>query len=355
METQFTSKWAILLGPCNYLYVKPLKYSTADITAVAKVFRESLGFADDHVLEFGSGLRAEPVAHAFYHQLGSLTKGGLIQPDDLVIFYFSGHGIRDNKDYLLPIEATPHNLKKTAIEFEEVLSLLTDSSCKNVVMFIDACRGEVVTGQKSVTSIGEETKILAERAGFGSIFSCEPQELSYEIDELGHGSFTYSFLQGLNDGSCATLEQMYRRLVKDVPLLNRKYNKQPQTPYPVQAGDKWELPVFQTITGAVGRHLETLTTRAQKLFDELNRTIFAQIIDFLTDVKERTSVEAKGLTEDEQWKIDLIESMCSGQRKRAAFELIWKSSQQGSPRPVIKTEIPGKLGEIKGTGTGTLA
>jgi len=101
--------------------------------------------------------------------------------------------------------------------------------------------------------------------------------------------------------------------------------------------------------------LETLTTRAQKLFDELNRTIFAQIIDFLTDVKERTSVEAKGLTEDEQWKIDLIESMCSGQRKRAAFELIWKSSQQGSPRPVIKTEIPGKLGEIKGTGTGTLA
>ncbi len=218
--TPFHSKWAILVGPKDYQYVKALKYSTDDIVDVGKAFRKSFEFTDDHVLEFGAGLKLEPSRDVFYHQVGGFLKSGQIKEDDLLIFYFSGHGIRDKKDYLLPVGASPNNLKQTGIEFEDLVQQLTETKCKNVVMFVDACR-EAIEGQKSAISIGEESSKIVERAGVATIFSCDPGDLSYEIEKLQHGSFTYCVLEAIKSGKCITAGEVYKYLVEQVPSMSQ--------------------------------------------------------------------------------------------------------------------------------------
>src|SRR5207248_1520820 len=102
----------------------------------------------------------------------------------LLVFYFSGHGMSHNgKDYLLPIKASPYALSETGIKVETLVEKLAATGCKNIVMFIDACR-EATDGAKSIGL--EDTRNAVERAGIVTFFSCDSKDKSYEIDQLQH-------------------------------------------------------------------------------------------------------------------------------------------------------------------------
>ncbi len=343
MAPLFPTKWAILVGPKDYQYVVPLQYSTDDIVSVGKAFRKYLEFKDKNILEFGAGLKLAPLAHVFYHEVYGLLESGGIQEDDLLVFYFSGHGIRDKKDYLLPVEATPHNLKRTGIEFEDLVDHLTNSKCKNVVLFVDACR-EAIPGERGVISIGEESRQILERAGFAAIFSCDPNELSYEIDELRHGSFTHCFLEALEGGTCITVAEVYDYLLKAVPLTNQRFNKRVQRPYPVQAGDKWGLQIFSSSVQLL---------RSTRRFDELIKQItdffqggaidykhMAGAVEFLDGARD------KELGEDDKAKLDLIERFCGGRVKPSAFVVIWDAIEKRGGLVVGATKATPDLGPL---------
>src|SRR5262249_40100594 len=65
---------------------------------------------------------------------------------------------------------------------------------------LDACRNE---GARDGEGIGADAQ-----PGIVAISSCSPSERSYEIDELRHGAFTYSLLEGLRlegENNCATV------------------------------------------------------------------------------------------------------------------------------------------------------
>src|SRR5262245_28817827 len=135
-SSPFRNKWAILIGPTEYVHgINPLKFCTNDIVEVGKALRTTLEFNDTNIMEFGTGLRLNASRSTIYHELGKLLKGGHIKEDDLLLFYFSGHGMRDKKEYLLPSDATPNNIKNTGIDFEDLVDQLTETGCKNVVMF----------------------------------------------------------------------------------------------------------------------------------------------------------------------------------------------------------------------------
>lgn len=128
----------------------------------------------------------------------------------------------------MPIDADPGNIDGTAIPINDITGRLRRCGADNVILVLDACRNE---GDRDGQGIGLETQ-----QGIVTLFSCSPNERSYEIDELQHGSFTYSLLQGLRiqgEGNCATVERLYQHLRYQVPELNRRYNKPMQTPYPI--------------------------------------------------------------------------------------------------------------------------
>ena len=73
------------------------------------------------------------------------------------------------------------------------VSLVTERlrccGAENVILLLDACRNE---GVRYGEGVGSETQ-----PGVVAISSCRPNERSYEIDELKHGAFTYTLLEGL--------------------------------------------------------------------------------------------------------------------------------------------------------------
>lgn len=79
------------------------------------------------------------------------------------------------EDYLLPIDATTNDLRETGLSVTYITKKLGSTGCKNIVMFIDACR-QTVEGAKGVGSIGEASKAALERDGIVTFFSCDPRE-----------------------------------------------------------------------------------------------------------------------------------------------------------------------------------
>ena len=109
---------------------------------------------------------------------------------------------------------------------EYVTQRLRRCGADNVVLLIDACRDE---DSRSGLGIGRQ-----EHKGVITFYSCTANQPSWEIDELKHGSFTYTLLEGLRlqgKSNCATVERLNQYLSYEVPRLNARYKKPNQNPY----------------------------------------------------------------------------------------------------------------------------
>src|SRR5436190_5560232 len=119
----FKKGWAVLVGINEYQYFTKLKYCQQDVIELAQSFREVLKFED--VWEIHEAAKIPPDRDSILSNLGDLRDARKIKPDDLFIFYFSGHGINEGgKDYLLPIGARPRDVKRLGIRIEELVELL---------------------------------------------------------------------------------------------------------------------------------------------------------------------------------------------------------------------------------------
>ena len=58
-------------------------------------------------------------------------------------------------------------------------------------MILDACRNQ---GQRSGIGVGRGTEQVARQTGIISLFSCSPEQYSYELEDLKQGAFTTALL-----------------------------------------------------------------------------------------------------------------------------------------------------------------
>lgn len=67
---------------------------------------------------------------------------GRVEEDDYLMFYFAGHGIHDATDghCLLPIDGLKDEPVGTGLLVDDIVHRLQSSRCRNVILFIDACR-----------------------------------------------------------------------------------------------------------------------------------------------------------------------------------------------------------------------
>ncbi|MDM9585944.1 caspase domain-containing protein [Nostoc sp. GT001] len=226
--------WAIAIGINQYDYLQPLNYAKRD----AQLMQEFLGneagferiffFSDDSPNVAGKSTR--PTRTNLLRILRQLFDNPFMEAGDNFWFFFSGHGIRyADRDYLMPCDGDPEDIENTAIAINFVSERLRRCGADNVVLILDACRNE---GKKTGEGIGRQTAQEARQQGVISIFSCIPQEYSYEIDALQQGAFTRALLEGLGiQGKCATVERLDQYLKFRVPELVRQYKNTRQTPY----------------------------------------------------------------------------------------------------------------------------
>jgi Caspase domain len=328
----FPRQRAILIGADQYQHFQELKYSGKDVRDMARLFRESLDFDKTDVLEFTGDAELKPQRSTILHHVKEFLKRD-IKPDELLLFYFSGHGMIDSEsreDYLLPVDATPNELSDTGISVTHVTKRLIETGCRNIVMFVDACR-ENLDGAKGTISIGEASKKALERDGIVTFFSCDPRERSYEIGELEHGSFTHCLMNAIQEGEYSTVEAIDRYLRDNVPLVNEKYKKPLQRPFTIiQPAEKAQLAIFysEMKRGMVVDRFLAFQDQLGDIMargDDLDARSFTDAIEFL----ERLRAPCVLNSEDKR-RLAFIEKVCSSIFTPRAFHVAWKAMRRSA-------------------------
>jgi uncharacterized caspase-like protein len=231
---------AIIIGINQYRFMQPLKYAKRDAELFFDFLSQEAGFHKEHVFLFTDdslpveSKTTEPfranlmrVLRQFSEQLSDRPS----EKGDSFWFFFSGHGIRyGDRDYLMPLDGDPDNINSTGISTYDITDCLRRCNSDNIVLILDACRSQGRKGE----GIGRQTEAKLREAGIITIFSCNPNQASYEIESLQQGAFTVALLEGLGDqGRCATVEQLNQYLKNRVPeVVNQHHtSRAKQDPY----------------------------------------------------------------------------------------------------------------------------
>lgn len=230
-----SENWAVCIGINRYDNLRPLDYARQDAEAVSAFFSDTARFRNVYFLaedapvlkaDYGQSLQSKPTFGNLMRFLRVRFEQPFLQPSDNLWFFFAGHGRRErDQDYLLPLDVDPGNVEETGIPVRYVAERLRRSGADNVILLLDACRNE---GSRDGQGVG-----LDRQRGTVTICSCSPAEFSYEIDELGHGAFTYGLIEGLRlhgEQNCATVERLDSYLQTRVPEICRLHGKPRQTP-----------------------------------------------------------------------------------------------------------------------------
>ncbi|MBF2090176.1 MAG: SUMF1/EgtB/PvdO family nonheme iron enzyme [Synechococcales cyanobacterium K44_A2020_017] len=227
--------WAICIGINDYYNLQPLQYAVQDAIAVQDFFLTTVKF--EQVFYFADDSPPIPTPRGEMRSLptfGNLKRffrerfqQPFLEAGDNFWFFFAGHGeLHEGHDYLMPIDVDPGNIAETALRVSDVTACLRNCGADNTILLLDACRSQ---GRRQGTGLGTD-----EQQGMVTIYSCSPREASYELEALGHGSFTHALLEGLmlqGANNCATVERLNLYLRYQVPSLNARYGKPKQTPY----------------------------------------------------------------------------------------------------------------------------
>ncbi len=178
------------------------------------------------------------------------------KPDDLLIFYFSGHGVRDELGalYLAVKNTMRTRLRSTAIKSNYIREAMDQSRSKRQVLILDCCNsGAFEQGTKAATGVSIGTATAFE-VGYGRIIltASDSTQFAWEgdkvIGETDNSLFTHFLVEGLegaadldSDGYI-TVDELYDYTYEKVKLATPK-----QTPSKFSSKQQGEI-VLRQIT-----------------------------------------------------------------------------------------------------------
>ena len=132
--------------------------------------------------------------HELYDNIKELFSG----EDEVVLFYFSGHGyIESNQGYLVPSD-----MKATCdcIKMDDIMQMCNNSKAKNKIIILDCC----FAGSMGDNPYLSPQVILNE--GVTILSACSRNQ--YSIESNGHGLFTELLVDALNGSAADILGQI---------------------------------------------------------------------------------------------------------------------------------------------------
>lgn len=232
-------KFAIVIGCSTYSdpEIGNLNFANLDAANFAGMLNESFGLEQKNIrlLDSQAALERKSTRSNVIRELLAPAKRSSI---DLLVIFFSGHGIHsatDGRDYILLEDTQWRAIEETALSFEYVKSLALRWSAKCTLFFFDACRN-FFRGSKSLNGEDDEPFHPDELKfpGSAAFFSCARSERSYEVPELQSGLFSHSLIEAFGEvGRCRTVRDVNSYIRKRVPILGAQYQRPTQTPYSI--------------------------------------------------------------------------------------------------------------------------
>ncbi|HEY3312829.1 MAG TPA: caspase family protein [Anaerolineales bacterium] len=178
------------------------------------------------------------------------------KPDDLLVLYFSGHGVRDELGSLyLAVKNTNRNkLRATGIKSDYIREAMDQSRSRRQVLILDCCNsGAFAQGTKGATGVSIGTASAFE-GGYGRIIltASDSTQFAWEgdkvIGETDNSLFTHYLVEGLegaadSDGDGRiTVDELYDYVYDKVKSATPK-----QTPSKFSSKQQGEIVLRQSM------------------------------------------------------------------------------------------------------------
>jgi hypothetical protein len=197
---------ALVIGNTEYQDPRLAGLATPsyDVTGLAEVLSDSgVGNFDNvttFVNEMSANIRLE--IESFFAEK---------KRDDLLLLYFSGHGVRDDRGYLyLALKDTRHNrLRATAIPASFITSEMDASRSRRQVLILDCCHsGAFAQGMKGTPGEAVGTASAFKGTGYGRVVLTASDATQYAWESEGslvvgkalNSVFTRYLIEGMRTG-----------------------------------------------------------------------------------------------------------------------------------------------------------
>ena len=181
------------------------------------------------------------------------------KPEDVLIFYYAGHGVISEKNkefYLVPTDVidlknVDEELANHGIPSKLLQQYAIEIAAQKQVFILDACQSAGAF-ENLLKGDGDQQKslaLVARSTGTHWMAASGSQQFANEFSALGHGAFTYVLLQALK-GEAATNKMITVNGLKNflqlqVPVLMKKYNGSAQYPSSYGLGNDFPVQVMK--------------------------------------------------------------------------------------------------------------
>jgi uncharacterized caspase-like protein len=230
--------WAVVVGIDDYAKesIPDLRYAGADAKVLAQALQKLLKISPDHLFLFtGDAADSNQIPNRLnlIYRLDWLSKSA--SPDDVVIFYFAGHGAQVGAESFLLMKDSDNRsletLKASALSKGDLNRLISRTAAARTLTVLDACRNDPSGAAIDPAALGSFVDSGTSREVVG-LLSCSPGQRSWEWEEKKHGFFTYYLveaLQGTLKGKI-TPSSLAEYLTEKVSGSAQQVVHQPQTP-----------------------------------------------------------------------------------------------------------------------------
>ncbi|CAF1596056.1 unnamed protein product [Rotaria sp. Silwood1] len=215
-------KLALVIGIGKYEHCDELQNPENDAIDMSSTL-ESIGFTVEKRLH----LKRVDMRHAIIDFEES------IKPDDMVLFYFAGHGIQwEDQNYLIPSD-TPTlsgaDLNTSAINAQDILNNLSNRKPYVTIFLLDCCRKYHLrnpTVDARGTDLNNQKAVglkAMHKAGSLIAFACAPGTIAIEGQGQRNGLFTKHLLENIKKKK-EDIQMILRDVTKGV--INESNSKQ---------------------------------------------------------------------------------------------------------------------------------
>jgi hypothetical protein len=196
------NKVALVIGVEKYENTPSAKFASLDAKYFKDYARKAFGVLDDNInLLTDEEANLSKTTSAFFKWLPSKIKSN---KTDLIIFY-AGHGLAssDGKDkYILPFDADPDLLSRTAISRKEIFDLIISLKPRSVTIFLDTCYSGVSRDEQMLLASARPLRVIADDDeklpdNFTIFSASENDQISSGLESAKHGIFSYYLMKGL--------------------------------------------------------------------------------------------------------------------------------------------------------------